>query len=57
MKKHFVSLWFTNVWGKNYVYTGLVTGLEVNGKLVVSPNKIFKTAFGFDLPDRAVIHY
>lgn len=31
-------------------FCGFVTGLEVNGKVIVCPYKIFKKAFGYDLP-------
>lgn len=48
-KKHWVSLWF-DVQGKHFHFCGLVTGVERDGHLVVSYTKIFKAAFGFDLP-------
>jgi len=50
-KKHFVSIRFKNVYGTDYLFEGLVTGKEVDGKVIVSPNKIFKQTWGFDLPD------
>ena len=56
-KTHLVSIRFKNVNGENYLYTGLVTGIERNGKLIIDPNKLFLNAFGFNLPDRAEIHY
>ena len=34
----------------NYVFNGLVTGKEENGKLFISPKKLFQSAFGFELP-------
>jgi hypothetical protein len=51
MKKHFVSIRFKNVYGTDYLFEGLVTGKEVDGKVIVCPNKIFKQTWGFDLPD------
>lgn len=56
MKSHFVSLWF-EIGRKNYFFSGRVIGKEVNGKIVVSPDKLFKKAFGFELPDYAHIKF
>ncbi len=45
-KKHFVSCYFdTNGIGDNRVFNGLVTGLDINGRFVVSFNKLFRNAF------------
>jgi hypothetical protein len=52
MKSHLVSIFFDTPYGK-YQFTGRVRGKEINGKLVVSPEKIFKTVFGFELPDHS----
>ena len=49
MKKHFVNIrWQTEL--GNFVFVGLVRGLDVGGKLVISDRKLFRNAFGFDLP-------
>lgn len=53
MKKHLVTLWFDLPNGESYSFIGLVSGLEINGKIVVSQSKIFKQAFGFDLPSHS----
>ena len=57
MKSHFVSLIFWNVYGKNLVFQGRVIGKEINGKIVISPEKIFRQVFGFSLPDHTKIEY
>ncbi len=56
MKKHLVSLRF-DVNGTHYLFSGLVTGKMFNGKFTVSPSKIFKQVFGFELPAHSTIHY
>lgn len=56
MKKHFVKIWYGNVYGKNYCFEGLVDEvLNENGKPIVYACGIFKQAFGFSLPDRSTI--
>lgn len=54
-KKHFVSIKFKNVYGTDYLYQGLVTGNEVDGKVTISADKIFKQTWGFDLPDYTIM--
>jgi hypothetical protein len=49
-KKHFVNIWFQMDRKESYRFCGLVTGKEENGKVYISPAKIFKAAFGFELP-------
>ncbi len=40
----------------NYYFSGLVKGKKVGkGKIVISPNKIFKKVFGFECPDNTII--
>jgi hypothetical protein len=56
MKKILVSLRFKTPFG-NFVHTGIVNAKIINNKAVVSPSKIFKTVFGFELPNNSVIHY
>jgi hypothetical protein len=56
MKKILVSLRFDTPYG-NYLYTGIVIAKIIDEKAVVSPDKIFSTAFGFPLPNRSTIHY
>ena len=55
-KKHFVSYRFALPCGENYIYQGLVTGVEHAGKVLISVNKLFKNAFGFDMPAHTIIH-
>ena len=51
MKSHFVSVRFKNVFGMDYVFEGRVKGrLEPDGKVTISFTKLFRNAFGFDLP-------
>lgn len=52
MKKHLINIWFDTPGSRTgYSYKGYVTGKEFNGKIVISPAKIFKQAFGFEIPD------
>lgn len=56
MKKHLVKILYRNVYGSNFIYEGFVNEvLNEKGKPVVFPCGIFKTVFGFSLPDRTVI--
>ena len=57
MKQHFISVWFDLPDNRHYAYTGLITGKEVNGKLIVSFDKLFKNAFGFEMPAHTIMHY
>ena len=57
MKKIFVSLRFKLPLGENLVYTGIVNAKIENNKAIVSPSKIFKNVFGFELPNNSIIHY
>lgn len=50
MKKHFVSIRFKNVYGTDYLFEGLVTGKDVDGKVTISPEKLFYNVWGFNLP-------
>jgi hypothetical protein len=56
MKRIFVSLWFKTPVG-NFSHSGIVTAKMINNKAVVSPSKIFKAAFGFELPAHSIINY
>lgn len=56
MKKHLVNIWYSGVYGQNYVFRGLVNEvIGDNGKAIVYPCSIFKQAFGFDLPAHSKI--
>ena len=61
MKSHFVTIRFKLPYYymgvRNLVFSGLVNGVERNGKLVVSVDKIFQTAFGFPIPPRTIIYH
>ena len=56
MKKHWVNIIY-DVGNNNYVYQGLVTGLETNGRVVIDPNKLFRIAFKRELPRFSTITY
>lgn len=49
MKKHFIRIFFETPDG-DFGYTGFVTGLEVAGRVVIDPNKIFRHVTGRDMP-------
>lgn len=49
-KKHLVSLWFDTSIG-NYGFTGYVYGN------VISTHKLFRNAFGFELPNYTTVTY
>lgn len=55
MKKHLVSLWFSTPSSGDYAYNGMITAIERNGKTVIDANKLFKSAFGFELPAHTII--
>jgi len=56
MKSHLISISFDtpNGW---FSFKGLVNGRYENNRLYISPNKLFKTVFGFDLPSHSRILY
>lgn len=56
MKAHLISISFDtpNGW---FSFKGLVNGRYENNRLYISPNKLFKTVFGFDLPSHSRIIY
>lgn len=56
-KQHLVSIWFDLPDNRHYAYTGLVTGKMFNNKLVISIDKLFKSAFGFELPAHTKITF
>lgn len=56
MKSHFVSIRFDTPFG-NFVFEGRVKGVIRNNRFVIDPNKLFRNAFGFDLPTRSVLSY
>lgn len=43
-------MFFETTDGRHYAYRGLVTGLEVAGRVVIDPNKIFRHVTGRDMP-------
>ena len=52
MKSHFVSIRFKNVFGKDYIFQGRVLGRqEADGRVTINACKLFRNAFGFELPD------
>ncbi len=51
MKKHLVKIWFDIPGQTNRVYEGFVTGTQRGTKLVIDPFKLFKIAFGYDMPN------
>lgn len=55
MKKHLIKIWFDVPGGQNRVYEGLVTGTQRGNKVVIDPDKLFKTAFGYTMPNNTVI--
>ena len=57
MKTIFVSLSFVIPGEGNKCFIGLVKAKIINNKAVVSPSKIFKTVFGYELPVHSIIFY
>ena len=50
MKKHFVKIFWEADNGTLYGYEGLIYGTERNGRVTISPSKLFRNLFGFDFP-------
>ncbi len=55
MKKHLIKIWFDIPGGANRVYEGFVTGSQRGNKVVIDPLKLFRTAFGYELPNHSRI--
>lgn len=55
MRKLFISIWFEVSDRECYSYTGFVTYAERNGKIVISPSKIFKYITGRDMPTGTMV--
>lgn len=55
MKKHLIKIWFDIPGEINRVYEGFVTGTQRGSKVVIDPNKLFRTAFGYKMPDHTII--
>ena len=60
MKSHWINIYYDFEWddpniGK--VFSGLVTGLEINGKVWIDPVKLYRNAFKAEMPGRATITY
>lgn len=65
-KSHLISIVYDFGWESDlsytygtprFIFTGLVTGLEINNKVVIDPVKLFENAFKMKMPGRATITY
>ena len=50
MKKHYLKIFWEDDNGNCYGWQGLVYGTVINGRVTISPSKLFRALFGFDFP-------